>query len=105
MLVIRARIHKMLVRIAHREDTERSDLGLHCLSRPFWWATNVRNFRALAYNTFIQQGSYMCQSLKNSRAFKRLYYCLQGLKLMKIKGLHSKIKLHILTHISNTKSD
>ena len=44
MLVIRARIHKMLVRMTNRED---SDLGLPCLSRPFFWqATSVRYFRA-----------------------------------------------------------
>ena len=37
MLVIRAGIHKMLVRIANREDLkEQSDMGLLCLSRPFW---------------------------------------------------------------------
>ena len=36
MLVIRAGYHKMLVRIANREDTDRqSDLDLHCLSWPF----------------------------------------------------------------------
>ena len=37
----------MLVRIANRDDVIRlllkkqSDLGLHCLSRPFWQATCV----------------------------------------------------------------
>ena len=41
----------MLVRIANREDpdqTASSDtagLGLYCLSRHFWQATSVRNFR------------------------------------------------------------
>ena len=43
---------KMLVRIANREDLIRlllqkqSDLGLSCLSMPFWQATSVHNFRA-----------------------------------------------------------
>ena len=43
----------MLVRVANREDPVRlllqkqSDLGLHCLSRPFWQATSVQNFRTL----------------------------------------------------------
>ena len=34
VLVIKAGIHKMLIRIANRKDTvrEQSDLGLHCLS-------------------------------------------------------------------------
>ena len=35
--VIRAKINKMFVRIANREDPDQtaSDLGLHCLSKPF----------------------------------------------------------------------
>ena len=44
MLVIKAGIHKMLVRIAKREDpdqTASSDLSLRCLSRHFWQATSV----------------------------------------------------------------
>ena len=35
MLVIRAGFHKILVRIANREDSYQSDQGLHYLSRPF----------------------------------------------------------------------
>ena len=41
----------MLARIANREDpdqtasSQQSDLGLHCLSRPFWQATSDPNFR------------------------------------------------------------
>ena len=36
----------MFVRIANREDLKKqSDLGLPCLSRPFWQATIVRIFR------------------------------------------------------------
>ena len=34
----------MLVRIANNEDPDQTaseDLGLHCLSRPFWQATSV----------------------------------------------------------------
>ena len=52
MLVIRAGIYKVLVRIANREDPDQTasqkqyNGGLHCLSRPFWQATSVRNFRA-----------------------------------------------------------
>ena len=49
----------MFVRIANRVDPDQtakllkqSDLGLHCLSRPFWPATSVRNFRAL-YQSLI----------------------------------------------------
>ena len=35
MLGDRAGFHKMLVRIAKREDPDQTDLGLHCLTRPF----------------------------------------------------------------------
>ena len=44
-------IHKMLIRIANREDpdqtasSEQSDLGLHRLSRSVWQATSVGKFR------------------------------------------------------------
>ena len=50
MWVIRAGIHKMLIRLANREDPDKtppqkqSDLGLHCLSRSILMATSVRNF-------------------------------------------------------------
>ena len=43
----------MLARIANGEDPDQtaseaqSDLGLHCLSRSFWQATRVRNFRTV----------------------------------------------------------
>ena len=47
ILVMRAVIHKMLVRRANREYPDQtasaSDLGLRCLSRPFW-PTNFRMF-------------------------------------------------------------
>ena len=46
MLVIRARIYKMLVRIANRkypDQTASSDLDLHSLSRFFWPASSVGN--------------------------------------------------------------
>ena len=40
-LVIRAGIHKILVRIANSEDPDQADLGLCCLSRPSWQTTIV----------------------------------------------------------------
>ena len=43
MLVYRTGIHKMLVRIANREDPGQT--ASDHLSRPFWWATSVQNFR------------------------------------------------------------
>ena len=36
----------MLVRIVNREDSE-SDLGLRCLSWPFWLANSVQNLKPL----------------------------------------------------------
>ena len=59
MLVIRAGIHKMLVRIANREysdqtaSSDQSDLGLHCMLGLFWQATSVRNFRTSTIVIFI----------------------------------------------------
>ena len=43
MLVIRAGIHKCLVRIANREDPDQT--------RPFSQATRVRNFRAFTVSS------------------------------------------------------
>ena len=57
MLVFRVANHKMLARIANRKDPDQtaseSDLGLHCLSRPFWQATKVRNFRTLLWSSHL----------------------------------------------------
>ena len=44
-MVIRARIHKMHVRIANREDPGQTDLDVPCLSMPFWQATSVQNLK------------------------------------------------------------
>ena len=49
-MLFRAVIPKMLVRIANREDPrlllqKQYDLGMHCLSRHIWQATNFQNFR------------------------------------------------------------
>ena len=47
ILAFRDGIHKMLARIANSKgpDQTASDLGLCCLSRPFWQANNAQNFR------------------------------------------------------------
>ena len=60
MLVIRVGIYKMLVRIANREDPDQtrlllqkqSNLGLPYLSRPFWQAASVQNFRIFTITSF-----------------------------------------------------
>ena len=58
-LVIKAGRHKMLVRKANREDPclcifqclqKQSDVGLHCLSWPFWLAASIQNFRTFTVN-------------------------------------------------------
>ena len=52
MLVIRAGIHKMLVRISNSEDPDQtvsSDLGLYCLS---WQRSSVRNFRTTTVHLY-----------------------------------------------------
>ena len=53
-------MHKMLVRIANRQDLmirlllkKQSALGMHCLSRSFWQATAVRSFRIFTAITFL----------------------------------------------------
>ena len=55
MLMFRAGIYKILVRIANRGDPDQikkqSDLGLRCLSRPFKQAAGVRNFRTFTILT------------------------------------------------------
>ena len=44
--LIRAGIHKMLIRIANRKDTQKQfDLGLRCLTMTFWQTTSAGNFR------------------------------------------------------------
>ena len=58
--VFRAGIHKMPVRIANKEDPDQtasqkqSDLGLPCLSWPFWQITSVPNFRIFAVHTVLE---------------------------------------------------
>ena len=68
MLVIKAGIHKMHVRIANREDADQtaylkqSDLGLCCLSRPLGQEMSVQNkisvqnFRTLTVPDFLRNG-------------------------------------------------
>ena len=45
MLNIRTGIHKLLVRIAIREDPDPTDIGLFHMYRPLRQATSVRNFK------------------------------------------------------------
>ena len=54
MLVIRAGIHKMLVRIANREDPDQNqfDLGQYCLTRPFWQTNECTKFKNI-YHTHV----------------------------------------------------
>ena len=37
----------MLAKIANRKESKQSNLGLHCLLRPFWQVSSVPNFKTL----------------------------------------------------------
>ena len=57
-MVIRAGMNKRLVRMANREDPDKtaqkqSDLGLSCLSRTFCQVTGVQHFRTFTINLFF----------------------------------------------------
>ena len=58
MLIFRAGIHNVYVRIANGNDPDQkqSDLCLRCLSRSFWQANSVRNFRTLTVSIFPNTG-------------------------------------------------
>ena len=62
---IRAGIHKSIVRIENREDPDQmllhkhSDLGLHCLSWPFWQEVSVRKFRTFTESILEDPYRYM----------------------------------------------
>ena len=52
----------MLVRITNRENPDQTasseeDLGLHCLSWPFWQATSVQNFITFTVTVNVQMVS------------------------------------------------
>ena len=53
-ILFRADVHKMLVSIANRKDQKQSDLGLHCLSKPFWQAIGVQNFRTFVLTILLK---------------------------------------------------
>ena len=55
MLVIKAGIHRMIIKIANREgsDQKQSGLGLLCLSWPFGWQMPAFN-PSLHNNTFFR---------------------------------------------------
>ena len=61
----------MLVRITNRESgmtmirlhlQKQSNIGLHCLSRPLWQATSVRNFRTSTVYILKKAQIYACHS-------------------------------------------
>ena len=57
MLVIKAGTHKMVVKIVNREDPDQTAssevcfLGMPCLSRLFWQAASVQNFRTFTVHS------------------------------------------------------
>ena len=67
MLVIRAGIHKMLVRMKQSQ----SDLGLHSLTISFGQASSFRNFRTLTvilindrYGNEVMQEGFILQNVQ-----------------------------------------
>ena len=98
MLVIRAGIYKMLVRIANRETSDQtlkkqSDLGLRCLARPFWQITSVWMFRTTtimiitAYNFFS----------KFYNLFKRVFHLNFGQNCVFLTwNFELNVQIHIL---------
>ena len=82
MLVIRAGIHKLLVRIANRADPnqKQSDLGLCCLSRPFYQATSIVNFRTFTIYVKCQTVRIQMKCRRTGSALFADMGNLQGLK-------------------------
>ena len=78
MLVIRAGIHKMLVRIANRKtlirllSQKQSDLGLHCLSMPFWCSKfqyiYLYLLKSVKYNVGMTNGVNSVQNSPNKHS-------------------------------------
>ena len=52
MLVIRVEFLKCL---SEKQTGKQSDLGVHCLYRPFWQAISVLNLRTFTLNVFSFQ--------------------------------------------------
>ena len=65
----------MLLRIANRENpdqTASSDLGLHCLSSPFWQANSVSNFRTFTVAIEAAESLLACYLQKTYLSYKLL---------------------------------
>ena len=78
ILVLRAGIHKFLVRIANWEDPDNTasseaDLGLPSLSMPFWQASSDQNFRTFTVDCKLASSiSYLPQ------VFGHSHVCMLG---------------------------
>ena len=84
----------MLISIANRKTLIRlllkkqSDLGLHCLSRPFWHAASVQNFRTFTfqrYFDFRQPPNITCYG--SSMALLRVFPVLPTLPNVSVLAL------------------
>ena len=42
---------------------KQSDLSLHCLCKPFWQATSVRNFRMFAVRSLLSDSQFLVRHL------------------------------------------
>ena len=99
MLVMRAGIHKMLVRIANRETLIRLllqrqfDLGLHCLPMPFWQATSALTFKPFTIHLKIEYSSII-KALNGS--IKPIFFFSFALYFLSNLSKHNKITSHNL---------
>ena len=66
LLVIRAGIHKQLVRIGYREDPDQTASGSALFALVFWQATSVRNFRIFIVNSIIIGKRLKAEYFQNS---------------------------------------
>ena len=48
----------MLVRIANREEPDQTDLGLLCLSRPFWQTDSAKFFRSFTIIGSLKEADF-----------------------------------------------
>ena len=77
MLVFRAGIHKMFIRITNREDPDlkkQSHLGLSCLSMPFLQASSVRTFRTFIAKYYKTEMNTIIPNMPNGLSYPSQFF-------------------------------
>ena len=115
MLVSRAGIHKLLVRIANRKDPDQtaseSDLGLHYLSRPFLASNKFKILVHLPYFFQVRAGESLMKLVSDLKQFlilndfpsvnesisnkTQLYKHMQNDLDSKLLGLRDELATHL----------